>query len=673
MNKLLSIIIVALAAASSVGAREVVRINEGWRFYTLSEGREKAMTVNLPHTWNRDATTQGRDYYRGSGNYVRNILVPQAWNGQRIYLKSYGANSAVDVFINGLFAGSHRGGYTAFTIEITKQIRFGERNAILFVVNNAPTMDILPTGGTMNVYGGLFRDVEVIACPGAHVAPDDYGANGLYMRQRKIEAGKAEYDAVVKITGRKDRNVSLRLCVMGAGKDTAVVTETVARLDNSGRVTAILPFTIDKPVFWDGTRNPHLYTAWVKIFDGTAAPDSVAVPLGIRTFNFDTNRGFILNGKPYRLRGVIATQDRLGLGNAVSIEHLEQDLDLIQEMGANAVRTPLPCSPAFYDMCDRRGIVVWSDLPLMGPSYISERGFINSPAFKDNGKTQLTEIIRQGVNHPSIMTWGLFSELNMRGDNPVSYIKELAALASQEDPNRATVASSNQDGDINFATDLISWAHEYGWGEGQPSDIAVWLDEYRASWSKLKTSISYGAGASVYQQADTLSRPVVNAPWHPERWQTYLHEVYFAHVNPVEWFWGWFVANMFDCGAATRRWGDGSGVDDRGLVTFDRAIRKDAFYFYKANWNDEEKFVYIAERRWNRRNHTSQNVKVYTNASQAELFLNGVSQGVKQPTNGTILWENVTMKVGENELVVLSERLKDNCTITVAPAKAVRL
>ena len=434
-----------------------------------------------------------------------------------------------------------------------------------------------------------------------------------------------------------------------------------------------MPFEIEKPVLWDGMRNPYLYKAWVKVYDGPALTDSVSLPLGVRYFNFDTDRGFMLNGKPYRLRGVVTTEDRLGVGNAVSRAQTIEDLDLICEMGANAVRTSLPHSRAFYELCDKRGIIVWSDLPLIGPTYITERGYIDSPAFRENGRNQLTEIIRQGYNNPSILMWGIFADLNTRGDDPVPYVQELASLASREDPGRPTVASSNQDGNINFATDLISWDHEYGWHEGLPSDIAVWLDEYRVSWSKLRTGINYGAGGSVYQQGDSLYRPSVNGLFHPERWQTSLHETYFAYVNPVEWLWGCFISNMFDYGAATRRWGDGSGVDDRGLVTLDRKTRKDAFYFYKANWNDSNKFLYIAERRWDNRPDRPQTVKVFSNVSEAELFVNGVSQGVRQPVSGVMRWDGVVMKVGDNNIEVLSGRLKDNCNIRIVPAGAVKL
>ena len=274
-------------------------------------------------------------------------------------------------------------------------------------------------------------------------------------------------------------------------------------------------------------------------------------------------------------------------------------------------------------------------------------------------------MIFQQFNHPSVAVWGIFFDQTPRGDDPTAYVKELNSLAMLEDPSRLTSATSNQDGKINFVTDLVVWDHNYGWKEGLPSDIKVWLDQLRTNWGSLCSGISYGAGASIYHQDDSLYRPDYLGNWHPERWQTYLHEQYYPYIDGSPFLWGWFVANMFDYGAAGRNWGEGTGVDDRGLVTFDRKYRKDAFYFYKANWNRTEPTVWIAEKRWNRRPRTTQTVRVYSNADQVELWLNGASLGAKTGTNGTFVWEGVEMRRGANRLQARTNAGEDEATVYI--------
>lgn len=261
--------------------------------------------------------------------------------------------------------------------------------------------------------------------------------------------------------------------------------------------------------------------------------------------------------------------------------------------------------------------------------------------------------------------WGLFADQNTVSDDPTEFIRSLNAKAMQEDPSRLTVGLSNSDGSINFITDLVVWDHVFGWREGLPSDLRVWINQLQKQWGSLCSGISYGAGASIYQQEDSLYRPDYMGRWHPERWQTYLHEQYFPMVNESPFFWGWFVSNMFDYGAATRTWGEGTGLDDRGLVTFDRKYKKDAFYFYKANWNNSEPMVYIAERRWNERAKPKQNIRVYSNANEVELWANGVSLGKKQGANGIFVWENVELRQGMNTLEARADMCWDQALITI--------
>ncbi len=665
MKRLILIIIAILFIGQSY-AREIININRDWQFFTnISKSSDNAKNVNLPHTWNKDALSGKQDYFRGVGNYQKHINIPLQWRNKRVFIRFQGAGTVTDLIVNGRYVGEHRGGYTAFTFEVTSFLKYGEDNMFWVIVNNAPQMDVLPTAGDINIYGGLYRDVELIVTEPSHISVRDYSSDGVYLTQRNVTQEKAEVDALVKIDGLANRNLTVNLSVITPRKDTILRQSARFRVPASGQGEVKMPFIIETPNLWNGTKNPYLYDVAVEIMDDTLLCDGVNIPMGLRYFTMDSHNGFYLNGEPYPLKGVVAYEDRAGVGLALTPYQIKEDLDLITEMGANAVRAAAyPHNKAFYEECDRRGILVWSDMPFIGPAYITDRAYIDTENFRENGRNQLVEMIRQRYNNPSVLTWGLFSNLTLVGDNPTGYIMELNNLAGEEDPKRVCVASSNQDGDINFITDLIAWTHSFGWTEGQPSDIKVWIDSFKANWSQLRSGIIYGAGGNIYHQDDSLYRPVYYGNWHPERWQTYFHEQYYANLVNEPMFWGKFVANMFDYGSAARPWGNDDGVNDMGLVTFDRKYRKDAFYFYKANWNEVEPFVYIAERRWDDRTHKEQKLRVFSNEGEAELIVNGVSLGKKTGINGTYEWDAV-LNDGDNLIEARTATSTDNIIITV--------
>lgn len=327
------------------------------------------------------------------------------------------------------------------------------------------------------------------------------------------------------------------------------------------------------------------------------------------------------------------------------------------EMGVNAVRLAhYPQATYFYDLMDKYGIIVWAEIPFVGPGGYNDKGYVDSPAFRSNGKEQLKELIRQHYNHPSICVWGLFNELTEFGDNPVEYIQELNKLAHQEDPTRPTTSASNQMGDLNFITDAIAWNRYDGWYSGTPADLGKWLDGMHNRHPEICIAISeYGAGASIYQQQDSLTKTIPASWWHPENWQTYYHMENWKAISSRPYLWGSFVWNMFDFGAAHRTEGDRPGINDKGLVTFDRKTRKDAFYFYKANWNRKEPMLYLAGKRNMTRFQHLQTIIAFTNQPEAELFVNGKSYGKAIADRFSILtWENVELQPGKNEIKAVS-------------------
>ena len=469
----------------------------------------------------------------------------------------------------------------------------------------------------------------------------------------------------VDLSNGSQSNEDLKILLKVHDQDNVIVEKQQnLTLPSYSKQTAEFDFTINKPHLWNGVEDPFMYTTAIEVWKNNQLIYTMEQPPGLRFYHIDAEKGLYLNGKHFPFRGVCCHQDRSEIGNAISRAHQDEDLAIMQDMGVNAVRLAhYPHSSYFYDLMDKAGIIVWAEILFVGPGGYEDKGFIDSPSFRENGKEQLKELIRQNYNHPSICMWGLFNELNEYGDNPIEYIKELNVLAHQEDPTRPTTSASNQDGNINYLTDLIAWNKYNGWYGGTPQDLGVWLDKIHYDRPELKIGISeYGAGASILHQQDSLVKPTPVSWWHPENWQTYYHIENWKVISSRPYVWGSFVWNMFDFGAAHRTEGDRPGVNDKGLVTFDRKTNKDAFYFYKANWN-KEPLLYLADKRNNKRNNTTQSFMAFTNQSNAELFVNGISQGkVKADTHSIVKWKDVKLKDGENEIKVVSKKGKQILT-----------
>lgn len=605
-----------------------------------------------------DALSGKADYYRGFGNYQKTIFVPDSWQNNKVFLRFGAVNHTASVFINGKLVGEHFGGYTAFGFDISQYLNFGKNNTIDVRVSNALDLGIMPLLGDFNFYGGIYRDVELIVLSKNHISVENYASNGIRIITENVSEKSADVTLQVSVKGNGKLRVNLK---DAQGKQVASQEKTVS--GNTETQILKLPFIIKNPRLWNGVQDPHLYMAEVNFEN-----DKVKETFGLRYFSVDDDNQFWLNGKKIQLRGVGRHQDFGGVGNAIHRQQMEKDMELMLEMGVNSVRlTHYPHDPYFLDLCDRAGLVVWSEIPFVGPGGYRDKGFVDSKRFKENGKTQLAEMIEQLYNHPSIVMWGLFNELKEEGDNPVEYIKELNTQAKADDPTRLTVSASNQGGKLNFITDLIGFNQYFGWYGGSPEDIGKWGKQMRTDYPKLKVGVSeYGAGASPYHQQDSLKKPMATGRWHPENWQTHFHEVHWREMNDNKYFWGTYVWVMFDFYAAHRTEGERDGINDKGLVSIDRGVKKDAFYFYKANWNEKEKFVYIAERRNTQRTNEQQNFKVFSNTPSVELFLNGKSIGLRNSDGyGTFIWENVHLQKGKNIIEAISRDKKQKDRVEV--------
>lgn len=663
-SRLVSVVLFMLYGMSMFAQRQDILLNNDWNFrfsHQVQKGTE--VRVDLPHTWNAQDALSGKiDYKRGIGNYEKNLFIRPEWKGKRLFIRFEGVNNIADVFINRRHIGEHRGGYGAFIFEITGKVEYGKENSILVRVNNGEQLDIMPLVGDFNFYGGIYRDVHLLITDETCISPLDYASPGVRLIQDSVSHRYAKVRAIVDLSNGSSGNQEVELNVRLLDGQR-VVKEGTKNVNLSGNeiMQQELTFEIDQPHLWNGRQDPFLYQAEVTLFRNGQMVDRVTQPLGLRFYRIDPDKGFFLNGKHLPLQGVCRHQDRSEVGNALRPQHHEEDVALMLEMGVNAVRLAhYPQATYFYDLMDKNGIIVWAEIPFVGPGGYNDKGFVDLPAFRANGKEQLKELIRQHYNHPSICVWGLFNELTELGDNPVEYIKELNVLAHQEDTTRPTTSASNQMGDLNFITDAIAWNRYDGWYGGTPADLGKWLDRMHKDHPKICIAISeYGAGASIYHQQDSLVKTVPTSWWHPENWQTYYHIENWKTISSRPYVWGSFVWNMFDFGAAHRTEGDRPGINDKGLVTFDRKVRKDAFYFYKANWNREEPMLYLTGKRNTVRTQRLQTITAFTNLSGAELFVNGKSYGKAIPDSYAILeWKNVELEPGENEIKVVSTNKK---------------
>ena len=675
MKKLPIVLAAWLAAFGADAQRHDQLLNDNWQFrFGHQVEKSTVARVDLPHTWNAQDALSGRtDYKRGLGHYERRLFVPADWKGQRLYLRFEGANSIADLFVNGRHAGQHRGGYGAFVFEITDFVNYGKANTLRVSVNNAETLELMPLVGDFNFYGGLYRDVHLVRTGPTCISLLDHGSSGIRLVQDSVSKDYAAIRALVALSNGSDTATQAEVLLRLLDGDREVAAQRLTlTLPPDSSVEGSLPVSLRRPHLWDGRRDPFRYRAEVSLWRNGHEVDRVEQPLGLRYYHIDPERGFFLNGRHLPLRGVCRHQDRSEVGNALRREHHDEDAAIMAEMGANAVRLAhYPQAEYFYDLMDRYGFIVWAEIPFVGPGGYSDEGFVNLPAFRQNGREQLVELIRQHYNHPSIVVWGLFNELSMRGDDPVPYIKELNDLAHREDPTRLTVAASNTDGALNFVTDAMAWNRYDGWYGGTPAGLGQWLDHMHTTHPDLRIAISeYGAGASLYHQQDTLVKTVATSFWHPENWQTHYHMANWREISARPFVWGSFIWNLFDFGAAHRHEGDRVGINDKGLVTFDRRTRKDAFYFYKANWNKDEPLLYLAERRTTHRTRPVQTFMAFTNQPEAELFVNGVSCGRAEADSlATVRWTGVRLRPGQNEICVVSGRgthqLTDGYTCTL--------
>lgn len=647
----------------SAALRQDVPLDGRWLFSkTPAENQVRQwQEVTIPHSWNGvDGVTP--DYYRGGARYEYTLTLDSVPAGQRAFLRFEGVSQEADVAVNGENVGNHKGAFNAFCFEVTDKLHKGD-NIIVVDATNAKNDNIAPLEGDFTIFGGIYRPAKLMFLPENCITPLDYASPGTYITQQNVSDKSAHLHVVTKLDGPafdKSNKMSLRTTVTDpAGNVVASRTAKVGK-GVEGKATVTGEFDIKNPALWSKAAPSNRYTVRHELLDGKTVVDTLSQRIGLRYYHIDPDSGFYFNGKPYRLAGVNRHQDRPGKGWAISKEDHDEDMALIKEIGANTIRLAhYPHSGYFYDLCDDNGLLVWAEIPFVGHG-------TDSPEFAENLKTQLVELIRQNYNHPSIFIWSLFNEIgfgNSGAVQPAGIVAELNELAHAEDPSRPTIGATNKD-DLpeNWIPDYLAYNNYPGWYWAEPAAMGPSTD-----WKNKGKGVAlseYGAGASIHDHDPYISKaPKTDGHYHPEEWQAVVHEGNYSELAKRPYAWATWVWNMFDFASAWRNEGDARGMNDKGLVTYDRKTPKDAFYYYKAQWSDEP-MAYITARRHEIREDAETKVKVYSNCDEVQLIVNGTPVSTVKPEGGIARWDAVTLRPGDNVITVKATRGASTVTDT---------
>lgn len=623
--------------------RKIQTLNEHWKFVKYAADAADAISVsgedvNLPHTWNAiDGQDGGNDYYRGKCYYVKELKRPETSDGEEVYLEFRGVSSSAEVFVNGRLVCRHDGGYSTFRVNITPELK--EENTIIVSADNSPNDTVYPQRADFTFYGGIYRDVCLITVPSSHFDLDWHGAPGIKVTP-KIEDDHATVLVETYISGTAD---TVRITIDGAE------TRECPIQDQKG----ILYMDIPGVRLWNGRKDPYLYTATAQLLVNGTVTDEISTRFGCRTFSFDPEKGFFLNGQSYPLRGVSRHQDRRSTGNALTPEMHREDMELIAEMGANTIRLAhYQHDQYFYDLCDECGMIVWAEIP-----YITE----HMPNARANTISQMTELIAQNYNHPSIICWGLSNEITVSGksDDLVENHRILNDLAHRMDTTRPTAMAHafllDMDDDLVTLPDICSYNLYYGWYLGSLSDNDDWFDEYHKKHPQQIIGLSeYGADACPKFQTEQPEQGD-----YTEAYQCIYHEHLLNMFEERPYIWATHCWNMFDFAADGRDEGGEHGINQKGLVTFDRRHKKDAFYLYKAYLSDEP-FVHICGRNYVNRCWENTQIKVYSNLPEVSLYDNGMLLETKK---GNRIFEFTLSLSGNHEITARSGEHSDRITI----------
>ncbi len=696
---------------SADGVRDVVPLDEGWKF-SFGEVSDQVISkefddsswerVQVPHSWNRVGyynndlvdrihRPENIDKRQGVGWYRIEFPAPSQADDKRVWLEFDAASRTAEVWLNGSRLGEHRGGFLRFRLDATDSVSFEKNNILVVKVDNtepsaeSSTADTLPIAGDFFVHGGLYRPVRLVVTDPVHIDMRDFGGPGVYATTTKIEEDRAEINVRSRMRneGEQHQEVSLTASLIDSHGDVVAKNQKSFALDSQNDLEVNQVLSVDNPVLWEGMKNPYLYTLRVELWSqDSKILDRVDQQYGIRLMEFDPELGFLLNGEPYRLRGVAYHQDREGKGWAVSADDIEEDVATMMEMGANTIRLAhYPHGQPVHEIANRNGLILWSEIPLVSLWEYGKEHEKANEALANNAKLQLKEMIRQNYNHPSVGVWGTANEVDFGGllplflgepdgevPDPMPLLKELDALAEREDPSRPTALATccESRDDLKgidtpvtaVAADLSGANLYFGWYYGEVEDLDSHLDKIRELRPDQPLSVTeYGAGGAVSLHTDNPLGGPVDSRGHdqPEEYMSYIHEQSWSILASKPYLWGSWIWNSFDFATTIRTEGDAVDINTKGLVTYDRKVKKDAFFFYKANWS-ESPTMHITGRRYVNRAYPVTDVRVYSNALETELVVNGRSLGKKVDCSmNTCVWSGVGLKGGSNKVAARGE------------------
>ena len=652
--------------------RKVESFNSGWSFKKAPAEKELAINapkwdkgwseVEIPHTWNaKDMQVQANSFYEGTAYYKKQYFFPAELKDKRVFLRFEGVGSCAEVFVNGMLATSHKGGYSAFACEISPLLKAGEENEIIVKADNKSRPDVIPVNHNLfGVYGGIYRPVWLVVTEPCNISVTDCASPGVYVTQKNVSKKQADVKVKVKLDNGTLQPVPVTLqntIYDQEGKQVATHSQSF-ELSAQGEQAYESSFTIKKPTLWQGRENPYLYKVVSRLIKDGQVIDEMVQPLGLRKYEIVAGKGFYLNGEKYPMYGVTRHQDWWGLGSALKNENHDFDLATIMDVGATTVRfAHYQQSDYLYSRCDSLGLIIWAEIP-----------FVNRVTGQEaeNCRNQLREMIRQSFNHPSIYVWGVHNEVYQ----PHQYTKELTQslhdLAKTEDPDRYTVSVNgygHMEHPVNLVADIQGMNRYFGWYEKKIQDIKPWVENLEKEYPHQKLMLTeYGADANLNHQTEYLGDALNwTKEFYPETFATKTHEYQWSVIAAHPYIIASYLWNTFDFCAPMWVRGGVPARNMKGLVTFDRKIKKDSYFWYKANWS-KEPVLYLTQRRnWDREKKET-SVTVYSNIGTPKVYLNGKElTGIREGyTPVHYIIDNITLDMGKN--IVKTVVVKDGKT-----------
>lgn len=662
MKKIINLLLAGLFVTGSTVARDVTSFNTGWEFKkgpipqepirAVASWNGKWEKIEIPHTWNaQDMQMRYNDFYEGAGYYRKEYFCPENVKNKRIFLRFEGVGACAEVYVNNQLAGSHKGGYSAFAIEIGTVLEPGKNNEIVVKADNKARPDVIPVNHALfGVYGGIYRPIWLVVTEKSNITITDNASPGVYITQKNVSKRSADITVKVKVDNASLQPVPMTLentIYTQEGKPVATDKQSFD-LGTQGTQAYTSTFRLNHPHLWQGRQDPYLYKVVSRLIQNGSVIDEVVQPLGVRKYEMIAGKGFFLNGEKYPMYGVCRHQDWWELGSALKNEHHDFDLAQIMDVGATTVRfAHYQQSEYLYSRCDSLGLIIWAEIP-----------FVNRVTGQEaeNAKNQLRELIRQNFNHPSIYVWGLHNEVY----SPHEYTSQLTAdlhdLAKTEDPDRYTVSVNgygHMDHPVNLNADIQGMNRYFGWYEKKIKDIDAWIEKLEKEYPHQRLILSeYGADANINHQTELLSESLKWwEQYYPETFQTKVHEYHWSVIAKHPYIVASYLWNSFDFATPMADRGGVTARNMKGLITFDRKTKKDSYYWYKANWS-KEPVVYLTQRRNADRERKETSVTVYSNIGIPKVYLNGKElKGIRKGyTEVHYVFDHVTLADGKNIL-----------------------